>query len=193
MTDIPNKTISGEGGKLWALREREIPPDERRKWTARIAAEPEPENRDQASALVFRIGAEWLALPTSAFLEVAPISAIHSLPHKAEGAVLGIANVRGELLTCVSINVLLRIGGAVAASEISGRFLVVEHASHRFVIQVDEVDAVHRYNSATLIPVPATLEASVPHFTLGLLRIGNRTVGCLDSTVLLSAIQRIFA
>ena len=49
------------------------------------------------SAIIFRIGAEWFALPTLALDEVAELRTIHSLPHRRSGVVLGLVNVRGEL------------------------------------------------------------------------------------------------
>ena len=61
----------------------------------------------KASALLFRINAEWLALPTQAFQEVAEHRLVHSLPHRRQGIVLGLVNIRGELLICVSLGHLL--------------------------------------------------------------------------------------
>ena len=40
---------------------------------------------------------------------------IHSLPHRRSGVVLGLANVRGELLVCVSLGQMLRLGETAAA------------------------------------------------------------------------------
>ena len=62
---------------------------------------------DTRSVVVFRVGSEWLALATSVFREVAALRTIHSLPQRRTGAVLGLANVRGELLICVSLGHLL--------------------------------------------------------------------------------------
>ena len=41
------------------------------------------------SLLMFRLGEEWLGLPTRCLLEVAPQQAIHSLPHQRSRALLG--------------------------------------------------------------------------------------------------------
>ena len=72
-------------------------------WTSHFAQEQRIEQLDTHSVVIFRIGAEWLALPTPVFKEVAELRAIHSLPHRRGGVVLGLANVRGELLVCVSL------------------------------------------------------------------------------------------
>lgn len=72
-------------------------------WTEHIARPVQQEDRDTTSAVIFRIGAEWLALPTAALQEVSNLKRIHRVPHRTGGVVLGVVNVRGELLTCVSL------------------------------------------------------------------------------------------
>src|SRR5207342_2805701 len=78
--------------------------------TARLyAADKQAASRGTHSAFVFRVGNEWLAITTSVVDEVADLRAIHSLPHRRSGVVLGLANVRGELLVCVSLAQLLGV------------------------------------------------------------------------------------
>jgi hypothetical protein len=77
--------------------------------------------------MIFRLGTEWLALPASVFQEVAELGAIHSLPHRRSGLVVGLTNVRGgELLICFSLTKLLVLVGqkkavAIAVRNVSGR------------------------------------------------------------------------
>lgn len=59
------------------------------------------------SFVVFRIGPELFALPTQVLHEVAESRGIHSLPHRRHSVVLGLVNIRGELLICVSVGRLL--------------------------------------------------------------------------------------
>jgi len=68
---------------------------------------------DAASWLVFRIGDEWLGLPTTIFQQVAQLRPIHSLPHRRHRAVLGVVNVRGTLLVCASLARLFGIASVV--------------------------------------------------------------------------------
>ncbi len=110
--------------------DRPGPPEYRREWTAHFARETKLAAPPKTSAVIFRIGPEWLALPTQAFQEVAeglrtktygpdaglrtrdPGSSttgfkLHTLPHRRNGLVLGLVNVRGELLLCASLGRLL--------------------------------------------------------------------------------------
>src|SRR5579872_4617099 len=78
-------------------------------WT-RHFGEPRPAADSKThSFVIFRVGAEWLALPTSVVTEVADSRPIHSLPHRRNSAVLGLVNVRGELLVCVSLGRVLGV------------------------------------------------------------------------------------
>ena len=80
-------------------------------WTSHFAAagsRPRTSRRGRSSS--FASASEWLALPTSVVIEVANLLPIHSLPHRPNGVVLGLASVRGELLVCVSLGQVVGVG-----------------------------------------------------------------------------------
>ena len=82
--------------------------------TAHFAEPAHAEEGETRSVVIFRVASEWLALPTSVVIEVANLLPIHSLPHRPNGVVLGLASVRGELLVCVSL------GQVVGAEPLDG-------------------------------------------------------------------------
>ena len=51
-------------------------------WTSHLAEPKQLVERDSESALIFRVGVEWLALPTAVVKEVANLKSVHSLPHR---------------------------------------------------------------------------------------------------------------
>jgi hypothetical protein len=109
-----------------ALLRRELPVGYRADWAGHFARRQEVEDPGTESAMIFRVGTEWLALPALVFEEVAELGAIHSLPHRRSGLVLGLTNVRGELLICFSLTKLLVLVGqkkavAIAVRNVSGR------------------------------------------------------------------------
>lgn len=71
--------------------------------TAHFAEPVATEDGETQSVVIFRVASEWLALPTAVVVEVSNLLPIHSLPHRRNGVVLGLASVRGELLVCVSL------------------------------------------------------------------------------------------
>ena len=147
------------------------------------------------SAIIFRVGSEWLALPTGSIQEIAPDRPIHSLPHRRSGVVLGIVDVRGQLLVCVSLAEALGIEKG-ASSAPDGRqatqtcILVTQLAHGNLAFPVEEVGAIHRYNPADLQPAPATLARARATHTRGVLRWQDKSVGCLDEDLLFTTLSR---
>lgn len=149
------------------------------------AAAPAGEG-DTESAVIFRVGTEWFALSTLLLEQIIGMRAIHSLPHRRNPALLGLANVRGELVVCVSVTRLLTGEDRPLPQ---GRLVVVRHAGGRLAFPVDEVQHAHRYRPEELTPVPATVAKSTSVFTRGLLSWRDKMVGCLDERLLVDALD----
>lgn len=165
--------------------DRDLPPGHLEEWTRHFAAPAAVAAAGTQSAFVFRIGADWLALPAGVVDEVAEPRAVHGVPHRS-GIVLGLVNVRGELLVCVSLARLLGIehhdGGEAR------RLLVLRTDGRRVVCPVDEAHGGCRHAAQDLTPPPATVAGAV--FTRAVLTLGNRTVGCLDDRLIAQAMKR---
>lgn len=141
------------------------------------------------SALIFRVGSEWLALPPQVITEVAAKTTIHSLPHQANRAVLGLVNIRGALVLCVSLARMLQTENSDQIQN-SPRLLVVTHQSQKLVFPVDEVSGIHRYNQDELQPAPTTLAQTNSSFTHAVMHWNTQTVGLLDCDLLCYALNR---
>lgn len=146
------------------------------------------------SALLFRLGAEWFALTTRVIDEVVAPRPIHTLPHRRSPVMLGIANIRGELLVSLSLGRLLGMNGddGGAASR-TRRFMILRSSFGRLAAMVDEVKIAHRYHDGEILPPPATLARSETSFTLGLLAIDGRTVSVIEEARLMDALDRNIA
>lgn len=142
------------------------------------------------SLMVFRLGAEWFALPTLVLDEIIRLRPIHSLPHRAHPGLLGLVNVRGELVICVSLAQLL-VGQRVMADH--GRLIVLRHDNRRLAFPVDEVRHLRTHDATRLRPVPVTLERSASAYTQGLLDWEDGQVGRLDEDQVFAAMERFLA
>jgi chemotaxis-related protein WspD len=151
--------------------------------------------RDTALAcLVFRIGEEWLALPTAALGEVTAPCPVHSLPHRRDAAVLGLAAVRGNLLACLSLARLFDPGAARADDNASGsRFLILGQGRAAIALPVPEVAGIVRVPNAALLPLPATLARASARYTQALFLDQGRSVGLLDAAQVRQALARSLA
>ena len=187
------RTTQSHNGAVHLL-DREPPADYLYEWTARIAAEKKIVETGTNSAVVFRVGVEWLALPTSVFQEVAENCTLHTIPNRRGGIVAGIVTIRGELLLCASLVKLLGLEQSSNGKYfLKQRLLVAAREGNRVAFPVDEVHGVVRYNRRELNSVPATLAHAAATYTIGLLAWQERTVGCLDDELLFYTLNKSFA
>jgi chemotaxis-related protein WspD len=172
-----------------------LPDGYRAHWTDHVAREKAAAESGMLSGMVFRLGAEWLALPTAALEEIATLRTVHALPHRRGGAVLGLANVRGELRACVSLVRLLGLHDATppASDAAHARLLVLHYAGHCVASPVDEVHGVHRYHARELQEKPATVSLAAATFTKAVLPWRQGFIGVLDELALFRAIDRSLA
>lgn len=152
------------------------------------AAVKTAERTGTVAVIVFRLGAEWLALPAILWREAGAPRAIHSLPHRRDQVVTGIVNIRGELLVCVSLGAAL--GAEVRPSVAAPRLAVVQRGSDRFVFPTDEIAGLHRYDPAEITPVPATLARAQAGCMRGMIAWADRAVGLLDEDRLFLLLNR---
>ena len=174
------------------LLNRPLTPAYRTERTREFSIQKEIREPTTTSAVLFRIVGEWLALPTAVFQEVTEKRAIHSLPHRSTGAILGLANIRGELLICVSLGHLLGRENLPALEECRRsyqRLLVVSWEGTRLAFPVDEVYGPQRFESQSLRLLPAALAGPNPGHTQHVLSWENRAVGLLDPELVFSALD----
>jgi chemotaxis-related protein WspD len=169
------------------LLDRELPTEHLTDWTDHFAQGRPAEESDTHSAMIFRIGAEWFAFPTLLFDEVAELRTVHSLPHRRNSVVLGLVNVRGELIICVSLGRMLGLVDTTSpkpdrSGSMDGRLVVIRHEGGRTAFPVDEIQTIHRYHSRELKGVPATIVKAAATYTRALLPWRGKLVGCLDAS-----------
>jgi chemotaxis-related protein WspD len=194
------------------LLAQHVPGDYTAQWTEHVSRPARQTDRDTTSAVIFRIGTEWLALPAAAVQEISNLKQIHRVPHRTSGVVSGVVNVRGELLTCVSLARVFGLEGEAASGPSEGavlsggaaasggpassallarrRLLVIRRKDLRAACPVDYVDGVHRYAPAALSPVPATVAKAGTRYSRALLAWREQTVGILDEELLFPALKR---
>jgi len=155
---------------------------------------------DTESVIVFRLRAEWYAIRTAVCLEIADLRPIHSLPHRRDGAVLGVAKLRGGLLVCISLAVILGVTVGPEAIPTQAqrraavpRLLVARGTAGAVVFPVDEVQGVERFRARDLKEVPVTVAQAQATYTQALMPLGDRTVGLLDEQLLFYAVERALA
>jgi chemotaxis-related protein WspD len=176
------------------IGQRELPADYVREATLHVAAPLEGQALTTHAAMVLRIGEERLALPAALVDEVAEPRPHHSLPQRRSGALLGVVNVRGELVPCVSLALLLGIEVAgVPEGRGTARLLVLRDRHRRVAVPADEVQGLLRYRDDGLRPLPATLPGTLAHARALLPLDAGRHAALIDQERLLRALERSLA
>jgi chemotaxis-related protein WspD len=186
-----NCAVFGEAGRR--LLERAPPDGYLDEWTRRLAADPVDSRLKEHSVLLFRLGAEWLALDTRFFLEATMPRPIRRVPHARSSLLLGLVNIRGRLELCVALEEVLTLDRAAAPPSASPRMLVVEHERKGWVFQADEVHGVQHFSSQDVSPLPATVQRGPQSHARSLLRWGERKVGHLDGEKLFRTLEESVA
>jgi chemotaxis-related protein WspD len=189
--NCPTYTAAAAG-----LLDRDLPSAYLDEWKDHFSQERRLGELDTESIVVFRIGDEWLGLPTAAFSEFVDMRAIHSLPHRRHGVLLGLANVRGELLICVSLDKVLGIAKEATKPRqraAYSRLVVIRNKDGRIVFPVDEVHGIHRFHPGELTAVPATVAKATATHTKAMLPWEGQAIGCLDDELLFYTLNRSLA
>jgi chemotaxis-related protein WspD len=158
--------------------QRPVEPDYREAWARELARpEPQPAPTD-AAAMVFRIGAEWLAVPVALAATVAQPAPVHRLPHRVDGRVL----------PAVSLAPLLGIATAGVPAPLGRhafeRLLVLELQGQRIAVPVAEMHGILRYATAAMRPPAATLGHLVTPLLAGVIADSAIEAGLLDAALL---------
>jgi chemotaxis-related protein WspD len=177
------------------LLNRDLPANYLDECTRQVAQHKPETSGDMQSVVVFRIGSEWLAFPTRVFREIVGVRRVHSLPHRRNGIVSGLVNIRGELLICISLCQILRLDETAKSKTeklraANARMLFIQHEGLRIVCPVDEVFGVHRFRPRELMPVPATLAKATTTYTKGVVPWPQGAIGLLDEDLLFSTLNR---
>lgn len=186
------------GAAASALLDRDLPSAHIEESTRHFSVARNVEALDTASIVIFRIGGEWLGLPTGVFSEFVEVRPIHSLPHRRDSVVLGLTNVRGELLVCVSLAQVLGIEQEAKSQKprqgaLYRRLVVIRDKDSRIAFPADEVHGIHKFSPGQLKEVPATVAKTTATYTRAMLPWKDIAVGCLDDQLLFYTLNRSLA
>ena len=201
-----------------ALLQRPIPADALHERTVQLAA-PMPQKTGQSdvcSVLVFRLGAEWFALSAGLCRQVISPLTAHILPHRSTDTLLGVVNVRGQMLLKVSFFDLLGLSSVASsertrsennranaaertaenstAAKVYPRMVVIEKAlpaggSDVWVFDVDELDGIHPIAFDAMESPAAGVQTSTATCTRRVFLWQNRRVSLLDDTRLFDTLR----
>ena len=173
------------------LFDREAPGGYIEEWTRRLDAPTVAPPRDSLGVLIFRLADEWLAVRTRVVVEVTKPRPVHRIPHRSDGTLVGLVNLRGQLQLQVSLRSLFGIDKSTDGhssgeeAEKARRLVVLRRTGTTWVFKADEVGEVRPVSSSALIAVPSTLANAASSFSHAVIAWRGKNVGLLDE-------QRVF-
>ncbi len=190
-----------------SLLEREAPPEYVKEWTEVLAKTPSDHSLAQTngaivvagetiSVMIFLLGGEWLALPVRLLQEVTEPCVIHTLPHRNNELFMGLVNIRGEILICVSLSHLLDLENHANSSDRASsipaakRMIVMASGDNRWVFIVDEVCGLHRFPLRELENTPVVISKASETYTKGVVRWQGHKVNYIDSDLLFYTLNK---
>lgn len=170
------------------IMQRRVPAGYAEAWAERFSQPPPAQHVEDTSAMVFRLGREWLALPTACFVSVADQKPVHRLPHRTTAILGGVVNIGGKLTPHLSLRAMLAVDDeqevAIHDRHVYPRLVVLRFGDTSIAAPVDEVAGIVRFAAGGLQPVPATVNRTTSRYLSGVLALDNRQVGCLDAEML---------
>jgi chemotaxis-related protein WspD len=167
--------------------QRPVSNDYKKDWAAHFRQAADGNQLQDASCLVFRIGREWLSLPTRMFVAVAPIAKPHRLPHRASRGLGGIVNVGGTLYPCMSLADLLGVdeseGEAATNRHTFARLLLTQWEDQAYALPVADLHGILRYASGSVQAPAATINKGLSRFLSGVISHDDMRIGMLDEAL----------
>ncbi len=186
-----NCPVYAEAGRI--LLGRTSDHDYLQEWLGNLARPRNDTIHNLHSALSFRLGDEWFALPCSIIKEITHCSKHHSLPHRKNPVLRGMVNVRGELLLCFSLGYLFKLQKGekeTGNKHIHERYIVISDNQENYTFPVSEVRHIIKYNPDNLEKAPSTINQASFNYVRGIIRDNNFNIGLLDESLLLAALHR---
>jgi chemotaxis signal transduction protein len=144
------------------------------------------------SALVFRLGQDWLALPTTLLQEVSVLVPVHGIPYPRSRSLRGLCNVRGTLVPCLALDLLLGLAPEATPQD-RPRMLILDAPGGALVVQVHAVDGVHALPRALLQEARHASGLAASQLAAAVLQWQQRSVTLLDAERLTQAMLRSLA
>ncbi|MBL9169850.1 MAG: purine-binding chemotaxis protein CheW [Verrucomicrobiales bacterium] len=180
------------------LLDREMPPSYRDQWADHFGQKKADVALSTQSVLAFRLGQECFAIQMKALQEVGYLKVLRPIPHRRQGVVKGVVNVRGQLVICVSLTAALGLEPLPVTPDRPGshgqmRLLIADHDRDRFAFPVDEIHGILRLRPGELQDLPATVGHNPSRCVSGVLSWQGKSIGLLEEGRLFDLLNRSLA
>jgi len=144
-----------------------------------LAHEAETEEaEDVIGLLLFRLGEEWYSVKVSDVREIYQEYRITPIPCVPE-FVLGVVNIRGEIISVTDIARLMRLGSVADETEVPPA-IVIENDGCVTAMVVDEIGDIADVPADGIEPPLSIMDKAQAEFVAGSVRVGEKLVGLMN-------------
>lgn len=149
--------------------------------------ESDEETTDQRSLLLFRIGEEWYAVGVECVREIFQEYELTSVPCVPE-FILGVVNVRGEILSVTDPARIMKIGTIEAREGIKPPAIVIANDDVATALVVDEIGDITDVPLGSIEPPVSIIDRAQSEFIEGSVFVNEGMVGLLKVSRVLEPI-----
>lgn len=158
-----------------------------RRATSLSLREIDEETSDHLSLLLFRIGEEWYAVSVSAVREIFQEYEITSIPCVPD-FILGVVNVRGEILSVTDPARIMRIGEIAPTDGVKPPAIVIANDEVATALVVDEIGDIADVPNSSIEPPVSIIDRAQAEFIEGSVFVDGTMVGLLKVARILEPI-----
>lgn len=147
----------------------------------------EEEDSHRLSLLLFRIGEEWYAVGVSDVREIFQEYELTKLPGVPD-YVLGVVNVRGEILSVTDPARIMKLGQVEMGSGVLPPAIVIGSAEVVTALVVDEIGDIADVPQESLEPPISIIDRAQAEFVAGSVHIGDSMVGIISTDRMLQPV-----
>ncbi len=147
----------------------------------------EEETTDRLSLLLFRIGEEWYAVGVGAVREIFQEYEVTSIPC-VPPFILGVVNVRGEILSVTDPALLMHIGSIEETDGVKPPAIVIADDEVATALVVDEIGDITDVPHGSIEPPVSIIDRAQAEFIEGSVYVGGAMVGLLKVARILEPI-----
>lgn len=133
---------------------------------------------DVMGVLLFRLADEWYGVRVEDVREIYQEYDITPIPC-VPGFILGVVNIRGEIISVTNLAALMRLGALTVDTE-SAPAIIVHNGEVTTAVVVDEIADIADVPRDSVEPPLSTMDKAQAEFIAGSLSIGSRLVGLVN-------------
>lgn len=139
----------------------------------------EEEVSDQLSLLLFRIGEEWYCVKVEDVREIFQEYEVTPVPCVPD-FVLGVVNVRGEILSVSDPAIMMRLGSIEPEDGVNPPAIVIVNDEIATALVVDEIGDIAEVSNSAMEPPVSIIDRAQAEFIAASVHIGELMVGLIS-------------